>query len=348
MPLATGSPTRSRHRASLASTALSLPTRHHVRVPSLEELQNFVLIGNFNPNIGRVIEDLSITLPSNVGYPAQAVRAALRIVPNVQCLVLDLPADSPVTLLSGVRFPNLRVFSTNLPHRTLVSFLIAHPFLDALALRDCGRGHTCPLRGLEFRDLSNLQCPSRCFVGVVRGPLTTATVNLSRLTSMSSLAVRSLSPAHLHTLTMDFFTNDYDVLSRVIFATPNLRNLKLNEKAQLERRRDGSIRRPWNDLREWHRALLRLPHLEQFMLRTLVFIGGPTRTEFDVVTAWAVGVGRRSVPHPSLYHVALIQKDPAGVVGRPSQQLSHWFKNETGMWSRLASRAIAHDESFIM
>ncbi|KAI9057612.1 hypothetical protein FKP32DRAFT_1681295 [Trametes sanguinea] len=347
MPVPPSSPTRSRQRASLAASALSLPVRRDIRLTSLEELQNFVVLGTYNLSIGRVIEDFSIALPHNTGYPAQAVRVALRLVPNIQCLVLDVPSESPVTLLNGVRFPNLRVFSTNLPHRMLVSFLTSHPSLDALALRNCGRGFACPLRGLQFRDLSDLQCPSRCFVGVVRGPLTTATVNLSRLTSMSSLAVRSLSSSHLHTLTMDYFTNDYDVLSRIIFATPNLRKLKLNEKAQRERRH-GSIRRPWNDLRQWHSALLRLPQLEELMLRTLIFIGGTTRTELDVVTAWAVGVGRRAVPHPSLYHIALIQKDPVGVAGRPSQQLSHWFKNETGVWARLNSAVVAPGESFTM
>ncbi|CDO68113.1 hypothetical protein BN946_scf185044.g21 [Trametes cinnabarina] len=234
MSLQLGSPTRSRQQALLASRARSLPTRRDIRIASVAEVEYFVLVGRYNTTVGRGVEDLSITLPPNTGYPAQAIRVALRLTPNIECLVLDVPVESPVTLLNGVRFPNLRIFSTNLPHRMLVSFLNSHPFLKALALGNCGRGHTCPLHGIELRDLSDLQCPSRCFVGVVRGPLTTATVNLSRLTSMSSLAVWSLSSSNLHTLTVDYFTNDYDVLSRVIFATPSLRKLRLNEKAQRE------------------------------------------------------------------------------------------------------------------
>ncbi|KAI0653765.1 hypothetical protein C8Q70DRAFT_937436 [Cubamyces menziesii] len=322
-----GSPTRSRLRASLAI--------------------NFVVLGNFNSNIGRVVEDLSIVLPSNAGYPAQAVRAVLRLTPNIESLVLNLPLESPITLLSGLHFPNLRIFSANLPHRALVSFLNTHSLLNALALGGCGRSSSCPLRGIEFNDLSNLQCPSRCFVGILRGPLVVATVNLSRMSSMSSLALQSLSSSHLHSLTVDYFNNDFDVLLHVIDAAPNLRKLKLNEKAQPQRRHGGSMRRPWNDLRAWHRALLRLPLLEEFMLRTLLSIRTGSRTELDIVSAWALGTGRRATPHPNLYHIALIQRD-LGVATGAQQQLSHWFKHERGMWARVSTAAVGPSESFTM
>ncbi|KAJ8457604.1 hypothetical protein ONZ51_g11428 [Trametes cubensis] len=341
------SPTRSRHHASLASSALALPTRRDIRITTLENLQHFVVLGNYNTNIGRVVEDLSIALPSNVGYPAQALRAALRLAPNIECLVLDVPAESPISLLSSLQFPNLRVFSTNLPHRALVAFLNSHPHLDALALRDCGRSAACPLRGVEFSNLTNLQCPSRCFVGILRGPLIAATVNLSRMTSMSSIALRSLSSSHLHSLTVDYFNNDYDVILHVINATPNLRKLKLNEKAQPQRRHDGSTRRPWNDLQEWHRSLLRLPFLEEFMLRTLISVCTGNRTELDVVTAWARGTGRRATPHSNLYHIALMQRHLGGAPGL-QQQLSHWFKHERGVWARVTTVAVGPSDSFTM
>ncbi|KAJ8463967.1 hypothetical protein ONZ51_g9905 [Trametes cubensis] len=348
MSLLADSPTRSRHQASLASNALSLPTRRDIRITSLENLQQFVSLGDYNTNIGRVVEDFSITLPSDVGYPAQVVRAALRHAPNIECLVLDLPRESPITLLSGLQFPNLRIFSTNLPHRALVSFLDTHPFLDALALRECGRSEACPLRGIEFTNLSNLQCPSRCFAGILRGPLVTATVNLSRMSSMSSLALRTLSSSHLHSLTVDFFDNDYDVLLHVIEAAPNLRKLKLNEKAHTQRRHDGGMRRPWNDLREWHRALLRLPLLEEFMLRTLISVRTGNRTELDIVSAWALGTGRRTTPHPSLYHIALMQGVPGGATRGPQQQLSHWFKHERGVWTHVTTATVGPSESFTL
>lgn len=187
-----------------------------------------------NPNVGRVVEDLTIKLPPNAGYPAQAVRVALRLSPNLRSLVLELPSASPVTLLNGLEFTKLRIFFTNLPHRALVSFLNTHGALTALSLQACGRSHACPLQGVELRRLSDLQCPSRCFVGIVHGSLVTATVNLSRMNSMAALAIQTLSSSYLYCLTVDYFTNDYDVLLRVANAAPNLRKLKLNEKPQIQ------------------------------------------------------------------------------------------------------------------
>ncbi|RDX40104.1 hypothetical protein OH76DRAFT_1490579 [Lentinus brumalis] len=301
------SPTRSRQRdvlARLARFARAVPGRN---ITSLGGLQAFTTLARFNPVIGLAVEDLSISLPPHAGYPAQAVRDCLRLVPNLESLVLILPAESPVTLLNGLIFPTLRVFSTNLPHRSLVSFLHIHGSLSSLILRACGRGASCPLRGIELRRLSSLQCPSRCFVGIVHGPLTNATVNLSHLTSMSFLAVQAASSSRLYALCVDFFSNDYDVLIRVAAAAPNLRKLKLNEKPHPQRRLQPT-RRPWNNLREWHRALLRLPLLEEFMLRTLLSLASAHRSEVSIVLAWAEGVAHRPVPHPSLYHIALIQR----------------------------------------
>ncbi|KAH9847485.1 hypothetical protein C2E23DRAFT_890017 [Lenzites betulinus] len=302
-------PTRSGRRESLTMSAHSFPVRRDVNIASRGGLETFVLLGHYNANIGRVVEDFRITLPDHEGYPAHELRAALRLTPNIECLVLNLPVESPVTLLNGLQFPNLRVFSSNLPHRVLSTFLAAHPLLVSLALRgSCGRSAQCPLQGLELHHLSDLQCPSRCFVGIARGSLVTATVNLTRLTSMSSLAIQTLSSSRLYSLAVDYHSTDYDVLSRVAMAIPNLRKLKLNEKPHNQRRYDHS-RRPWNDLRSWHRILMTLPHLEELMLRTLTSIAGPTRTESNVVDAWARGIGQRATAHPSLFYIALIQKN---------------------------------------
>ena len=183
-----------------------------------------------NPTIGTAVEDLTITLPAHDGYPAQVVRDCLRLTPNLESLSLFLPAESPVTILNGLIFPRLRVFSTDLPHRTLASFLNVHNSLASLSIRACGRSANCPLHGIELRRLSSLQCPSRCFVGITRGPLTTATVNLSRLTSMSFLAIQAVGSTQLYSLSVDFFSNDYDILIRIAAAAPNLRKLRLNEK----------------------------------------------------------------------------------------------------------------------
>lgn len=143
--------------------------------------------------------------------------------------MVELPAGSPTTLLNGLQYPDLRIFSTNLPHRGLISFLIAHPLLGSVILGSCGRSEACPLRGVELRSLTGLQCPSRCFAGIVQRSLVTATVALSRLNSMSTLAIQTIT-SRLHSLTIDYFTNDYDILARIAATLPHIRKLKLNEK----------------------------------------------------------------------------------------------------------------------
>ncbi|KAI0366440.1 hypothetical protein BV20DRAFT_1055587 [Pilatotrama ljubarskyi] len=338
-------PTRSRQHARLTMSAHAAPIRRDINLTSCRALEDFISLGHYNGNIGRVVEDLRIALPLNQGYPAQAVRNVLRLTPNIECLVLDLPSDSPVTLLNGLNFPNLRVFFTNLPHRVLVSFLTAHSSLTSLALRACGRSVICPLNGLELHHLVDLQCPSRCFVGIARGPLATATVNLTRLTSMANLAIQTLVASRIHTLTVDCFPSDYDILSRVVNAVPNLRKLKINEKFQPQRRRNHA-RRPWNDLRGWHQTLMRLRSLEELMLRTLVPVSGPSRSEARVVNGWARGVGQHAVVHPSLFYIALIQKDSAP--GSTGQLLSHWFKDHMGVWGRVSGAVIGPTHSFTL
>ncbi|OJT07709.1 hypothetical protein TRAPUB_1399 [Trametes pubescens] len=223
------SPTRNTQRTLLINSAQSVPECSDVYISTLEALQHFVELVSINPNIGRIVQDFIIKLPSGDAYPAQAVRTALRLIPKVQCLVIELPAGSPTTLLNGLQYPDLRIFSTNLPHRGLVSFLVAHPLLGSVILGSCGRSEACPLRGVELRSLTGLQCPSRCFAGIVQRSLVTATVALSRLNSMSSLAIQTIT-SRLHSLTIDYFTNDYDILARIATTLPHIRKLKLNEK----------------------------------------------------------------------------------------------------------------------
>ncbi|KAI0655859.1 hypothetical protein C8Q70DRAFT_1057070 [Cubamyces menziesii] len=340
------SPTRSGNRAALENRAQIHPERRDVHITTVPELQTFVMLGNYNENIGCAVEYLNISLPEGEGYPAQAVRAVLRMIPNVKCLVLNLPFESPVSLLNGVTLLSLRTLSTNLPHRGLVAFLVTHHFLTALMLGTCGRSATCPLRGLRLEGLQSLQSPSSCFTGITAGPLVTATVNLTRLTSMSALAIHNISSAssRLYSLAVDHFSNDYDILSRVAAAAPNLRKLKLNEKPTTERG-EGRLRRPWNDIRGWHLTLLQMTHLEELHLRTSISVATPTSKELDVVTGWANGVGDRAIAHPSLYHIAIIQNASG------EHQLSHWFKKGpkgNQVWILVSSALVQRNETFTL
>lgn len=80
------------------------------------------------------------------------------------------------------------------------------------------------------------------------------------------------------------------------------------------------------------------------MLRTLVSLVSTHRLEVSIVLAWAQGVSQRPVPHPSLYHVGLIQRGPNDV----QQVLSHWFKRGLGRWERVSSATIGPTHSFTL
>lgn len=205
-----------------------------VRLSTLDKLQLFTTLSTLNPVIGHSVQDLIISLPLHNGYPAQLVRDCLRLACNIDNLVLILPNLSPITLLNGVVLPRLTVFQTNLPHRTLPVFLALHPSITGLALDSCGGRRCCPLRGLNVAHATDLRCPARCLEGLARGQVGMATIHLTRLASMAALAIRSLSTSPLYSLAVDFFSDDYDILTRVVAAAPLLRKLKLVEKPRTQ------------------------------------------------------------------------------------------------------------------
>ncbi|TFY56543.1 hypothetical protein EVJ58_g7576 [Rhodofomes roseus] len=304
-----------------------------MHINSSESLVLFVMSVRRDAAVGLAIEDLSLSLPTDLEYPVDAVRQCLRLTPNVETLILDLPSSSPVSILCGLTLPKIQLLSTNLPHQCLVSFLASHRSLRSLVLRFCGNGSNCPLRHVDLAHVTELQCPSRCLSGIARGRVSRATVNLTRLASNAVLAVRALSTSPLYSLSLDFYATDYDMLLRVAAAAPNLRKLKLVEKFRPQRRGHQS-RRPWNDMISWHQALLRLSFLEEFALRSLVRVFTSRRPDVQVISGWANGTTRRSAPHPTLYHVAILQPCTRG----DTRQLTEWFKGSSkGAWERVVN-----------
>lgn len=91
---------------------------------------------------------------------------------------------------------------------------------------------------------------------------------------------------------------------------------------------------------------MRLQFLEELLLWTLTSVSHPNRSEARVINGWARGVGQHAVTHPSLFYIALIQKNTAP--GSSGQRLSHWFKNHIGVWGRVAVAAVGPNESFTM
>lgn len=165
------------------------------------------------------------------------------ILPNSFTTVFNLPRTSttyrsffpcPHLILSlmVLSFHASRVFSANLPHRTLVMFLPLHPTITGLALKTCGGCARCPLDHLNLPHVTDLQCPARCVEGLAHGHVATATVHLTCLASMAATAINALSTSPLYSLTVEFFPNDYDILARITAAAPHLQKLKLIEKPQ--------------------------------------------------------------------------------------------------------------------
>ena len=82
--------------------------------------------------------------------------------------------------------------------------------------------------------MTDLQCPASCLRHIASGQVATATVNLTRTTSYSLIAVPFLSSSPLLSLTIDFYQSDHDVLTRIVSAAPLLRKLKLIEKPRAQ------------------------------------------------------------------------------------------------------------------
>ncbi|TFK83032.1 hypothetical protein K466DRAFT_655439 [Polyporus arcularius HHB13444] len=341
-PAATSqSPTRNRQHEALVARARTTRIHNTARIVGLDQLQLFISLATVNPVIGHAVQDLTLSLPLHIGYPAQAVRECLRLTPNLDTLMLVLPDFSPSTIISGTLLPRLRTFATNLPHRALPVFLALHPSVTSLALESCGGRTRCPLRDLNLSQVSDLSCPARCLEGIARGQVAMATVNLTRLASMAALAIQALSTSPLYLLCINFFSDDYDILARIVAAAPRLRKLKLVEKPRAQRRFHHA-RRPWNDLQEWHRLLMRLPFLEEFMLRTSASISSPRRSEQAVVTIWANGTNH-GARHPNLYHISILQQGPDA----DAQPLSHYFRRH-GTWQRVNEALVNAAHSFTM
>lgn len=318
----------------------------HLR--SVQSLELFVASAYRDATIGHAVEDLTISLTSDC--PSDAVRQCLRLSKNVESLILNLPHSCATTLLDGIQLPRMQLLSTNLPHDSLVSFLARHRGLRSLVLRYCGKGWDCPLRHISLAHIVELQCPSRCLPAIASDKVARATVNVTRLASNAVLAIHALARSPLYCLTIDFLANDYDMLQKVAAAAPKVKKLKLVEKpwpqvssssdfmryvlSHCQQRRKHQMRRSWNDIRAWHQALLRLPCLEELALQALVHISTVERPEARIITGWANGSVRRATPHPSLYHIALLQPtlEPLHF------QQTEWFKaSPKGTWECTAS-----------
>lgn len=121
-------------------------------------------------------------------------------------------------------------------------FLSNHPTVTSLVLGSCGGASSCALRKIDLGHVKALECTSRCFNSVAKGQIVFAGVFLSDKTSKEKFtAVDMRSFSHIYSLTLEFHSNDYDVLDRVVRSAPSLVRLELIEKIQPQ------ARPPFND-----------------------------------------------------------------------------------------------------
>ena len=103
------------------------------RMTSVLEVFAFMKLSEVEPRIGQALEELSIDLahpvfahPRSLFVYCRAMRNALRLSPNVTDLTLLIPNTTPPGIFSLVVMPRLRLFKTNLPHKTIASFVDVH------------------------------------------------------------------------------------------------------------------------------------------------------------------------------------------------------------------------------
>ncbi|KAI0686205.1 hypothetical protein C8Q76DRAFT_699033 [Earliella scabrosa] len=315
-----------------------LPPNHAVRIASAIDLLEFQDDVHEDPDVAWYAKDVTIML--SVPFSLVALRACLLSSINVVDLVLFLPYDMFADILPGIHFPRLQLFKTNLPHRLLKTFLTSHNTITDLCLQGCGRapGESCPLRLIDLSHVTAVECALECVSATTHPALMRLTAERMRDASpCPALVLRTLHAplVALFALTLDFLPDDYDLLDRIVVASPRVQRLKLLERSGAFRRNDQS-RRSWNDSTRWAKCLFRLDSLSDLALRTASSLTGPLSTpanELRTVKRWSSKRSRpsRSVvlthEHPTLKYVRVWYRceQPGGAI------LTSWSKT-SGKW----------------
>ncbi|RPD57899.1 hypothetical protein L226DRAFT_474393 [Lentinus tigrinus ALCF2SS1-7] len=304
-----------------------------LRITSSADLDSFGDRAAARPSVGRRLEDLRVIIYEQ--FSVASLQRCLCLAPNLVDLdlLLSLPDSDVPGILDNIILPELRFFRTNIPHALLRPFLAAHDRMSILTLDACSSTESpCPLSASHLPHLKCVTGPAPCVSSFVNQGTFRLTMSSPDGACSTSLLLRSLPlplPS-LYALTIDFPANDHDVLLSVVASCSGVRKLKLMEKPSHKCRRGRlSTRRAWNDTTTWSKALLGLPLLEEFMLRTtskLVQRSGSEDEERKTFVRWTSGLrsATRGQPnhHPALYHIGVwysADDDDRGVV-------THWSK----------------------
>lgn len=199
---------------------------------TLKHLAAFIELAERKRAVADAVQVLSVDLRQLPDFSVSQLRGVLRLVKNVQDLILYLPLQPlPVELLSDIKFGDLDFFASNIPHAALASFLEKHPTISSLILDTCSGTEACPSDTHSLPAVISLQCPVSCIKAV---PYRQAIRLVLQMTgpsrSMSTILRGMTTSLQLSVLIVDISPDDYDVLQEIARVFPRVRKLKLIEQ----------------------------------------------------------------------------------------------------------------------
>jgi hypothetical protein len=224
-----------------------------VHLTSSNEVEKLLLAIRHCNEIATSIQVFEVFQGAANGATFKAVQAILGHTRNVTTLVLHLSFRRFRVFPRIYVFPHLVTLDINIPHATLIPFLLCHPHVEDLTLGPCGNSRGCPLLICPLPNLRTLTCPpSRCVHALTSGKpvmLLAATYKSVRHMPLPILKVFDYCAigmsAILTTLHLDFDTTSVELLCHVSMVVPALQNLKLMEsKFSQEVRPDDADPRP--------------------------------------------------------------------------------------------------------
>lgn len=207
----------------------------------MPEIFAFVHISEVYADAGEAVKNLTLIVDSSEFADGATrnqymwtLRSGLRACPNVADLTLILPKKTPDAVFFQVIFPRLRRFKTNLPHQAIKNFLFRHPSLTDLVVGDCGilARRQCPLADVDLGHINTLECTAVCVRYLVHpGLIHLAVENKSTACFVPQMicTLPVMMPA-LHSLSLDIFPDDGEILDSIARFAPMVRKVKLVEK----------------------------------------------------------------------------------------------------------------------
>jgi hypothetical protein len=206
-----------------------------------------------------MIDVVEVTGSAGKRATFKIVRSILNHTINMASLTLQLSFEPTLRMLQNLKFKNLTIFVTNIPHSTIAPFLERHPGLTHLTLHACNAARVttpthCPLIRSCLPLLEELSCPKGC-VWPILSDITPASplynlrvVQYSRQDSAFPLQdLFNFHPiptsSHLLYLCLEFDHLATALLQGISTAAPRLHTLKLVESKFSDKVRRSVVRR---------------------------------------------------------------------------------------------------------